>query len=369
MSKDDKLRRQIAFEAARLIFFRQEHEFIRAKWKAGRRMGHGWVKPGDLPSNREVREQMLLLARIQEGHHRDENLRDMRVDALRMMRQLRRFRPRLTGSVLSGHAQRASRIEIHVFTDRETDVTSILDGEGFPYRVEHQQVSRRGRSRRSTRVHVEDHYPIELTFYPEASLPKDHRGSISAKPAERASIREVEELLSRDYPGFTLDEALSETEPRGDRFRRYESLLLPLEDVKQNPMRHPEGDALYHSLQVFLLACERHCYDEEFLLAALLHDVGQAIDRLDHVRAGLEALEGWITPRTTWLIRHQTEGAALRDRALGARSRRRLEQAESFEELMDLVDCDRQGRLQGVVVPDVGEALDYVRELGERCDA
>ena len=40
----------------------------------------------------------------------------------------------------------------------------------------------------------------------------------------------------------------------------------------------PEGDALYHSLQVFALASDRLPYDEEFLTAALLHDVGKAIN-------------------------------------------------------------------------------------------
>jgi hypothetical protein len=58
----------------------------------------------------------------------------------------------------------------------------------------------------------------------------------------------------------------------------YEILLLPLENVKEAPRYHPEGDALYHILQVFELARSEPPYDEEFLLAALLHDVGKAID-------------------------------------------------------------------------------------------
>ena len=59
----------------------------------------------------------------------------------------------------------------------------------------------------------------------------------------------------------------------------------------QPPKTHPEGDVLYHSLQVFELARQALPYDEDFLLAALLHDVGKAIDRREHVAAALEALE------------------------------------------------------------------------------
>ena len=52
-----KLRRQIAWEAARLMYQRQESEYYRAKLKAARRMCRGWVKPADLPSNAEIRDQ------------------------------------------------------------------------------------------------------------------------------------------------------------------------------------------------------------------------------------------------------------------------------------------------------------------------
>ena len=152
-----------------------------------------------------------------------------------------------------------------------------------------------------------------------------------------------------------------------DRFRVYESLLLPLETIKEHPKIHPEGDVLYHSLQVFDLARNSLPYDEEFLLAALLHDVGKAIDSRDHVAAGLEALEDHITPRCAWLIEHHTEAISMHYGTLGARSRRRLEAAESFDELMLLADCDLKGRAVGVIVPDVPDALEYIRDLAETC--
>jgi len=63
-------------------------------------------------------------------------------------------------------------------------------------------------------------------------------------------------------------------------------LLEPLQAVKLNPRTHPEGDALYHSMQVFQGALEVRPYDEEFLLAALLHEVGRAVDPADVTGAG-----------------------------------------------------------------------------------
>ena len=144
-------------------------------------------------------------------------------------------------------------------------------------------------------------------------------------------------------------------------------LLLPLENVKENVAYHPEGDALYHSLQVFELARRELPYDEEFLVAALLHDVGKAIDRGDHVTSGLEALAGHITPRSAWLIEHHMEGQRLLDGTLGARARRRLESSDDFEELKLLVRCDRNGRTPGGQTPELAEAIEYLRELSRMC--
>ncbi|HTU27347.1 MAG TPA: HD domain-containing protein [Pirellulales bacterium] len=259
-----RLRRQIALEAARLIYVDQESEYYRAKLQAARRLCQGLVTPGDLPSTREIRKEL--------------------------------------------HAIRRS---------------SSLDT--------------------------------------DAGSRSSHRGH--ATGAERFSSlwSETERWASAAHDGAAASDSY-------DRFRVYHLLLAPLEEVKQNPKYHPEGDVLYHSLQVFDLARGAVDYDEEFQLAALLHDVGKAIEPRDHVAAGLEALAGHITPRTAWLIEHQPHAAARREGSLGARSRRRLEANESFDDLMLLHECDRRGRVCGAAVPDLEDALDHVRELARLCD-
>ncbi len=153
-----------------------------------------------------------------------------------------------------------------------------------------------------------------------------------------------------------------------DRWSRFASLLYALENVMLPKRDHPEGDALYHSLQVFDLVRRELPYDEEALLAALLHAVGEAIDRLDPVVAGLAALSGLISGRTAWLIENLEQAQGCLDRSTGSRGRKRLEQSESYEELMVLARCDLEGRQRGVAVPSVDEALEFVRELSEACD-
>jgi predicted HD phosphohydrolase len=148
-----------------------------------------------------------------------------------------------------------------------------------------------------------------------------------------------------------------------DRFALFKMRLLPLELVKQNPKYHPEGDALYHSLQVFHLARDARPYDEEFLLAALLHDVGKAIDPQDHVNAGVNALRGAVTERTLWLIEHHMDLLTGRTRPLPARVKREIELSEYFDDLKQLRELDDAGRKIGQHVDSVDQVLAYLKSL------
>ena len=106
---DERTRRHIALLAARLMYDRTESEYFTAKRKAARQLGVEYrFRPKDLPSNAEIREQIRVLASFYEGEKRDVDLLQMRLAALRMMRLLEPFRPRLIGSVLTGMPTMAS---------------------------------------------------------------------------------------------------------------------------------------------------------------------------------------------------------------------------------------------------------------------
>ena len=217
-------------------------------------------------------------------------------------------------------------------------------------------------------MHVSDRFPFELTVYAANLAHYVFKSSITGKAIERASIAELEQFLADEYPDMpTRSGGAGGRATRSIAFRSTRCCCCRWKSVKQSPKYHPEGDALYHSLQVFDLARDALPYDEEFLLAALLHDVGKAIDSARPRGAALEALEGFITPRTAWLIEHHMEAHALRDGTLGARARRRLQESDDFEDLQLLGDCDRQGRQRGVDAPDLDEALEYLRELAKNC--
>lgn len=150
------------------------------------------------------------------------------------------------------------------------------------------------------------------------------------------------------------------------RFAEFLMLLRPLETILRSRETHPEGDALYHSLQVFALVREEVPYDEELLLAALLHEVGLAEDRSDPIPASIELLGDAISQRTGWLIENHVAIRAMYDGSISARRRRSLRQHPWFEELVILAEADRDGRQVGVMVPDEQEALDYIAGLDDQ---
>src|SRR5476649_2807116 len=202
---DVKLRMAIALEAARLMYERVETEYFTAKRKAAKRLCRGSVKPSDLPSNSEIRDQIQLFARLHEGDQRTANLKEMRLAALHMMRLLRPFKPRLIGSVMTGHIRKGSDIDIHVFTNSAGLATDILENEGYQYDVERKAIVKFQESRVFTHIHVHDRFNFELTVYAEDQAHYVFKSSITGKAIERASIAELEQLLAQEYPETDLD--------------------------------------------------------------------------------------------------------------------------------------------------------------------
>lgn len=168
---------------------------------------------------------------------------------------------------------------------------------------------------------------------------------------ELASLTFSPEVLHEEYENRELD------------FQQYYSLLEPMDRIQLNRDTHPEGDLLYHSLQVFCLAKEAREWDEEFLTAALLHDVGKGIDPYDSHEATLTAVQGIVSDRTFWLIEQLPQQHKASEGTIGARARRRIAAHSDGEELRLLAACDSDGRVPGREVCTLEEAIDWLRQL------
>src|SRR6202007_2387010 len=136
-------------------------------------------------------------------------------------------------------------IDIHIFTDSVGLVTGLLENEGCQFDVERKQIVKFGEARTFTHIHIYNQLNYELPVYADDKAHYVFKSSITGKPIERASIRELEEMLQREYPGICVDEELQATTTFVDPYHIYRMLLLPLESVQQSPRYHPEGDVLY----------------------------------------------------------------------------------------------------------------------------
>jgi predicted HD phosphohydrolase len=132
------------------------------------------------------------------------------------------------------------------------------------------------------------------------------------------------------------------------------SLLAALDGIQQFPKYHPEGDALYHSLQVFELA--RKATDDRVLwAAALFHDVGKAIDGPLHDEVGADLLEGLLPDRAVWLVRHHLD--LLKD---PRRTRQRFLGTPELLDLERLRKWDLGGRSPNARVIAIESAFDLL---------
>jgi hypothetical protein len=129
-------------------------------------------------------------------------------------------------------------------------------------------------------------------------------------------------------------------------------LLAALDGVQQSPKYHPEGDALFHSLQVFDLA-RQATTDRALWAAALLHDVGKAVSSPDHDVIGADLLDGIVSPRIVWLVRHHLD--LLEAPAL---TKRRLRGTAALADLQRIRAWDVGGRKPNASVAGIEAALE-----------
>ncbi|MFB0501424.1 MAG: nucleotidyltransferase domain-containing protein [Candidatus Bathyarchaeia archaeon] len=144
------MKKRVAREAAILLYTSQEKEYKQAKKRAVKTLG---VRV--LPSNREVAKELDKIAEEREGRSRQERLLQMRREALQVMELLKKFHPKLIGSVWRGTARKNSDIDIVTFSSAPKVVLAQLQKTNLKIaKTEWLSVTKRGRKEASFHIHL-----------------------------------------------------------------------------------------------------------------------------------------------------------------------------------------------------------------------
>jgi len=185
-------RRKVAEEAARLIYNGIYSEYMHAKEAAARSLGVSVV-----PSNFEVAIELDLLSDKLEGTEKQDRLIKLRENALSLMKLLKDYSPKLTGSVWRGTARKTSDIDINVFTSHPEEIKHILQESDYQLRIEEVTAINRGRPIRSTHIHIE---ALDAEIVIRSLEEKDEIGRCETygDPKKGLSLEELSNIMIKD---------------------------------------------------------------------------------------------------------------------------------------------------------------------------
>ncbi len=192
----DHLRRMIAAEAARIMVTEAQFNYRTAKQKAAQRLGAGTHTA--LPSNVEVSNALRAYQEFYGGQHHLNRLQKMRQLALRVMRSLESFHPRLVGPVLDGTADEYTRVSLHLFNDPPDAVAIHLLDKGQAFYNEQRKIRWHDGNYRQVPLLVTtmEDTEIELTLFNCLGLRQAPLSPVDGRPQKRAPVAEVECLLA-----------------------------------------------------------------------------------------------------------------------------------------------------------------------------
>lgn len=193
-TKPNQVRERIAKEAARLICETGVGDYQLAKRKALERLRI--PEQRHLPGNEEIEAAVLEYQRLFRAHSQPLRLAQLRQVAVRAMRFLERFQPRLVGAVLSGTADEHSDVCLHLFAETAEDVGLFLLDNGVPH--EHGERAMKLASDDTQRLptcrFMADDVPVELVVFAERVRHRVPLSPVDGRPMERAALQAVEAL-------------------------------------------------------------------------------------------------------------------------------------------------------------------------------
>jgi hypothetical protein len=189
-------RSRIAHLAARIMVEDGVEDYATAKRKAARQAGVPDTR--QLPTNDEVEAALKVQQALYGGDAHRESLRELREHAVAVMREIDRFNPYLTGSVLSGNAGKFADINLHLYTDNSKAVEIYLIDNDIAYEAGQTRLFFGDEARTVPTFTIDDDgIEVELVVLALDDLRHPVRTTPEGKPIERARRPAVEALLAQ----------------------------------------------------------------------------------------------------------------------------------------------------------------------------
>jgi hypothetical protein len=194
-NENDRARKMLAQEAARIIVEQGIEDYRVAKTKAAERFG--MTDRGSLPGNPEIEQAVSEHLKLFGRESHLDLLRALRQAAISAMGLLAPFTPRLVGPVLHGTAAANSPVNLHIFSDSAELVAQTLQDSSVQYRgFERRLKSRRNRADTYSAFRfMHDDSSIEATVFPVDGLRQAPISPVNGRPMQRADMNAVLELL------------------------------------------------------------------------------------------------------------------------------------------------------------------------------
>lgn len=129
-----RLTAEIAATAARIVV-EEGMEYGPAKRRAARELGRPSTRPGELPSNEVLEDEVRAYIEVFCADTQPLELAALREVAALWMQRLSEFRPHLTGAVWRGTATRLNAVHLQLFCDDAKSAELALIDRGVDYDV------------------------------------------------------------------------------------------------------------------------------------------------------------------------------------------------------------------------------------------
>ena len=192
MARQSKhIRFQVAHKAAQMMAEEGISDYAFAKRKAAKFFG---LMDGDaLPSNDEINDAIKEHQAIFFDEEHEQRLKELRLEALDLMKKLNAFNPHLTGGVLDGTASRYPTIHIQIYADSMKEVEFFLLNHNIIYQTRDRKSRTKDpmQDKKITPVLTLEGSlgPIELLIY--------HVDDLKINKS-KASINETQELINNN---------------------------------------------------------------------------------------------------------------------------------------------------------------------------